>query len=184
MTERAAIQDALQRQLDAEVATDEWDLPPHLVIIVQVDGQLKFAPVPIDEATWGVAEPHRVINAAADAARQVHQRTGWTPFEPGQVLLGVAMFNEGWGVTENSREAAAVLQAWMNDGHRLVDHPLSIECKLVSAVLADDLPIMLMHGRGGVDLPSTDTGEVEGRVPDALSHMLNIFMGLTVRETE
>jgi len=179
MTEREVIQEALQAQLDADVASDEWDVPPHLALIVRVDGDLKFAPVPIEEETWGVAEPHRVIHAAADAAQQVHQRTGWTPFGPGQVLLGVAMFNEGWGVTENSREAAAVLQAWMSDGHRLVDHPLSIECKLVSAVLADDLPIMLMHGRGDVSMPSTDTGEVEGRVPDALAHMLNVFMGLT-----
>lgn len=176
---RSEIQEALQRQLDADVATDEWDEPPHLVLIVQENGRLRFAPVPIDDETWGVAEPHRVIRAAADAARTVNQRTGWTPFEPGQVLLGVALFNEGWGVTENTREAAEVLTAWMSEGHRLVDHPLSIECKLVSAILADDLPIMLMHGRGDVSMPGTDTGEVEGRVPDALAHMLNIFMGLT-----
>jgi len=179
MIDRAVIQEALQAHLDADVAADEWDLPPHVALIMQIDDRLQFAPIPIDDETWEVAEPHRVIRAAADAARTVNQRTGWTPFEPGQTLLGVAMFNEGWGVTENSREAAAVLQAWMNDGHRLVDHPLSIECKLVSAVLADDLPIMLMHGRGDISLPSTDMGEVEGRVPDALSHMLNIFMGLT-----
>lgn len=179
MTERAAIQEALLAQLNADVAADVWDEVPDLVLIVQVNGRLKFAPVPIEDETWTVAEPHRIIRAAADAARQVNERTGWTPFEPGQVLLGIALFNEGWGVTENSREAAEILTAWMSEGNRLVDHPLSIEVKLVSAVLADDLPIMLMHGRGDVKMPGTDAGEVEGRVPDALAHMLNVFMGLT-----
>jgi len=179
VTERDVIQEALQRQLDADVAIDVWDEPPNLALIVREgDGPPRFAPMPIDEETWGVAEPHRVMRAAAAAARTVHERTGWTPFEPGQELLGVAFFTEGYGLTQNDKESAAIIQAWMRDGHRLSEHPLSIEVKLVTAVLADDLPIMLMHGRGGTPLPSSDMGEVEGRVPEALTFVLTVFLEL------
>jgi hypothetical protein len=179
---RTEIQEALQRQLDEDVAADVWDELPQLTLIVEVDGRFRFAPVPIQEETWEIAEPYRVVIMAADVAKQVNERTGWTPFEPGMRLVGVAFFTEGHGLIRNDMESYAMIKAWMDEGHRLSEHPLSVEVKIVTAILADDLPIALMYGRGGVEMPKMDEGAMEGRVPDALTHMLNTFMAFTVKE--
>jgi len=96
-------------------------------------------------------------------------------------LLGVALFTEGWGVTQNDRASAALIEAWLQEGHRLVEHPLAIEVKMVTAVFPDDEPIMLMHARGGAKMPEADLGEITGRVPDALNYVLTTFLELGQR---
>ena len=174
-----AIREALQQYLDVDIAADEWDEPPSLVLIVQrSDGTTEFVPVPVGDEGWAAGEPYRVVIATADATRILHERTGWTPFVAGEELLGVALFTEGWGLAQNNPVEVAGVEKWLKRGHRLSEHPLAVEVKLVTAVFADDPPIMLTHARGNVPLPQDDLGEVGGRVPEALRYLFWTFQFL------
>jgi len=179
MIDTDAIREALQQYLDVDIAADIWDEEPNLVLIIRgTDDVLDFSEVPIDSDGWAAAEPYLVIRAAADAATLLHARTGWSPFVTGEELLGVAAFTEGWGLSERDAEAIAQVQDWMQKGHRLSEHPLSVEVKVVTAVFVSGDPIMLVHARGGVPMPETDEGDIGGRMPDALVYFLSTFSDL------
>lgn len=173
----AAVEDALRRYLDEDVAGDVWDQEPTLALIIEsAAGEIAFADVPVTSRTWEMAEPFQIIRLAAQFAAEV----GWgNPLNPGDSLVGAVLFSEGWAVSSDAPEAAAALMEWTKAGKRLVDHPLAVEVKMVSAVLVDDSSVMLTYGRGGVALPNTKQANVEGRIPDALRVALTAFHGVT-----
>lgn len=168
-----AVNDALRRRLDEDVARDVWDEEPRLALIIETAaGDIAFADVPVTSRTWGMAEPFQIIRLAALFTSEV----GWgSLLNPGDSLVGAVLFSEGWGVSSDKPEAAAALMEWTKAGKRLVDHPLAVEVKMVSAVLVDGSSVMLTYGRRGVELPDTKQANVEGRIPDALREALTAF---------
>jgi len=169
------VSEALARYLDVDVAADRWDEEPSLALIFKdPEGVVCFAPVPLGQGVWGAAEPHKVVWAAGQVALDLHRLSGWSPMEEGETLLGVVLFSEGWGVSSSAPDAATALMEWTQAGKRLVDHPLAVEFKMVSAVLTDGTVVMLTHQRGGVTESKPAHG-VEGRIPDALRKALADF---------
>lgn len=178
MTTTTAVRERLQGVLDLAVASDEWDLAPTLAILLDgPDGEVLIEPIPLPNEMWDSVSPHQVVIAAGKSFAAMHEAIGWTPFLDDTVTLrGVVLFSEGWAVSEHSREAAEALQAWMAAGHRLSEHELAVEVKMVSAVLVDDSLVMLTYARNQTPFPEGEA--TEGRIPDSLRELLDVLKSL------
>lgn len=178
LTLKEEILTSLRAYLAVDVSADEWDEEPSLVLIVRgTDGTPSFDPMPIPGAIWGAAPVHNVLWATAKTT-QMFTEGGHVWVQPGETLLGVALFSEGWGVsTSVKNDELQQIQDYMRAGGRLVDHPLGVECKMVTASLVDDTVVTLTHFRNGESIDSGEVGSVEGRVPEALSAVLSAFKG-------
>jgi hypothetical protein len=167
----------LREYLAVDVHADEWDEPPSLSIIIRgTDGVPNFERMPVSLDAWEAAPVHKVLWATTQVTRMATER-GWQWTDPGEEILGVALFSEGWGVSQKTPGPEVdALAAYMDAGGRLADHPLGVECKMVNAVLMPDGEIvMLTHFRSGEQVDPNDGGDLSGRIPDALRDLLRAF---------
>lgn len=171
---------SLKEQLDANVRNDEWDEPPLLCMIVRgTGGMLMFEPMPVG-SIWDKGPVHQILHVIAHITRST-SNSGWKWLQEDEALLGVALFSEGWAVSSDVKEGDyATIQAYMEAGGRLADHPSGVEVKTVNAVLTDKSMLMLTHFRGGETIAPNEgdvSHQVSGRIPDGLSEILDAFTG-------
>lgn len=182
LTLKDEILTSLKAYLAVDVSGGEWDEEPSLVLVTRVaDGTSNFQPLPVPEAIWSAAPVPNVLWATAHTSQLFADR-GYTWLDPDVSLLGVALFSEGWGVSTSVKsDELHQIQDYMKAGGRLADHPLGVECKMVTSVLVDGTVLMLTHFRNGETLDSNDSkdgvGSVEGRVPDGLKALLAALQG-------
>lgn len=173
---RDEIETVLTEYLAVDVKADTWDEAPGLSLIIRAaDGAPRFELMPVGEEIWSRGHVHEVLRAVSHATR-TFTAGGWNWLQPGEELLGVALFSEGWGVSSKSTgQEWEEVQTYMENGGRLADHPAGVECKMVSAALTSGESVMLTYFRHGEQIePSPDT-EVQGRIPEGLQRLLAAF---------
>src|SRR4051812_23874897 len=101
---RDEVLNVLREYLAVDVQADQWDEVPELSLILRgTDGIPSFEQMPVGVEVWTRAPVHQVLWAVAETTKMVTQR-GWQWLQPGEELLGVAMFSEGWGVSSQVKD--------------------------------------------------------------------------------
>jgi hypothetical protein len=175
----------LKEFLTLDVQGDEWDETPWLALVVRDnDGKVVLERMPVEEQMWSIAPVYRVVQAIADTTRSFTEK-GWMWSEDAGRLLGVVLFSEGWGISVSATgDEMKSVQNYMESGGMLANHPLGIECKMVTAVLATGEWAMTTYFRNGETVDNEYQGGPEGRVPEALHELLEAFVGGKVQLSE
>lgn len=175
----------LRDALDAEIALDEWDMPPHLHLLFTrtTTGEPVMMPLPIPEDVWERFAPYQVLGISAELITKAPMMD----LEEGVLdILGLAFFCEGWALkAKNTDEEATRAVQEYAEHHSIADHPDRIEVKMVSAVTPDGMRYFSTYERGDTEAMEMvvqhkdDTGkkQIDGRIFEALEALIEGLIG-------
>lgn len=153
-----------------EKTNETWDQMPMLFVYQEdADNERGFT-----VTIMGLAlEGHPLDGLAAMTAAV--RRSGMPEDMTGKVL-GVVLYNEGWGLNSGDMSAEE-MQAWMDSGKRYSEHPSARESKIFTGahnigtppvLNVEVLNLMLLRGE---DNQAEFRGETTGRVVDGVKQI-------------
>jgi hypothetical protein len=162
--------------MDDFIERDEWDIPA-VVGAITISMQMRGI-TPIldrDDELWNVGPTgHPLEGVYAATARLITDPIFPVTDPEGNkaMVMGVIMLNEGYSITEPSKEGA---EYW--NTHSIKDDPRGVECIVCTAITVEG-NFSLTQPRGGERQQLLEGGE--GRVFDALQAMFIVLSGQQV----
>lgn len=188
-----AAENLLHRLADA----DEWELAPMVYIVAHgpaqqiqdlpeevrdqhddPDGfgmQLALLPLEIPEYIWAGGEPHRVLEAMAEAlAEGGPPPLPFTPEQGGRVL-GALFVSEAWALLRPQDADEDWADRLRESDTPVSEHPDRTEVRIAHLIDVAHQQFSLVLPRGGDQVqitPSSHGMGVQGRIPDALGKVV------------
>lgn len=170
--------------LESVAESDQWDMPPTIVLVAEAPDKPACIPLPIPEPVWldkpAASVLHGLAYGVTNGMLGLQLESPITPDD----VRGVILFTEGHDVAFDSLTPAE--KATYDDftaRHRLEEHPKARELRMATMMDRALTPALARHIRGESVSDEIVYG-FQGQLPDALSRVVTALLAAWIGEAE
>lgn len=177
----ADITEALATALSMEVAVNEWDASPSLLVLYQLGGEVAVGRFDFSEEFWTMTDPVSIVFVVARALSVPDHPPVPVELPEGAQVIGLGLFSESWALDLNDKTDAERKKAQaFTQKHGVGKHPDRKELKMIAALDAQGVRYYAgwMRGHNAPTLLRSDETEqqLDGRGFDALGELLPLVL--------